>query len=132
MKIVLCDDQRNILEQLSELIRKFDVENNIQNELIYFDKPSKLFEYMQEEAIDLVFMDLDFCDESEDGISWIKKMKKQFPRTIVIILTAYEKRYKEGYEARAFRFMTKPIEEKELFDTYMLAWKSFSLQRVYL
>ena len=60
-------------------------------------------------------MDLEFCDEKEDGIVWLKKIKKAFPNVIVIILTAYENRYKEGFEARAFRFMTKPIVEQELF-----------------
>lgn len=127
MKIVLCDDQRYILEQLEELIKKFDRENNILNELIYFDKPSVLYHYMQSSKVDIIFMDLEFCDDSEDGILWLKKIKKQFPATIVIILTAYEKRYKEGYEARAFRFMTKPIEEKELFDYLSVSMEELQL-----
>lgn len=116
MKIVLCDDHETIFEQLSQLIKKYDDEHQMQNDFLYFSKPSLLFQYMQEETVDLIFMDLDFCDASEDGIVWSKKIKAAFPRTVLIILTAYENRYKEGYEARAFRFMTKPIEEKELFE----------------
>lgn len=116
MKIVLCDDHETIFEQLSRLIQKYDDEHQMQNDFRYFSKPSLLFQYMQEEPVDLIFMDLDFGDASEDGIVWSKKIKAAFPRTVLIILTAYENRYKEGYEARAFRFMTKPIEEKELFE----------------
>ncbi len=116
MKIVLCDDHQMIAEELGQLIKKFDEKNQLQNEFLYFSKPSMLFEYMQNETIDLIFMDLEFCNEAEDGIIWLKKIKKQFPDIVVIILTAYENRYKEGYEARAFRFMTKPIVERELFD----------------
>ncbi|MBP3489328.1 MAG: response regulator transcription factor [Roseburia sp.] len=116
MKIVLCDDHETISEQLSRLIRKYDDEHQMQNDFRYFSKPSLLFQYMQEEPVDLIFMDLDFGDASEDGIVWSKKIKAAFPRTVLIILTAYENRYKEGYEARAFRFMTKPVEEKELFE----------------
>lgn len=127
MKIVLCDDQKNILEQLGVLIKKFDLKNNIQNELIYFDRPSKLYQYMQESAVDIIFMDLDFCDASEDGILWLKKIKKQFPATIDIILTGYENRYKEGYEVRAFRFMTKPIDEKELFEYLSVCMEELQL-----
>lgn len=115
MKIVLCDDQEIIYKELGSLIKKFDEENGLQNEFLYFSKPSILFDYMQKQVVDLVFMDLEFGCTPEDGIMWLKKMKKHFPHTIVIILTAYEKRYKEGYEARAFRFMTKPIQEEELF-----------------
>ena len=135
MKIVLCDDQKSVSDELGRLIKKFGENNQQQNEFLYFSKPSILFEYMQEEAVDLIFMDLEFCNASDDGIIWLKKIKMHFPRTIVIILTAYENRYKEGYEARAFRFMTKPIEEKELFEYLRVSmeelWltKSISLMR---
>lgn len=115
MKIVLCDDQKSVYTEMEGLLHKYSKEKQLEKEFMYFAKPSLLFEYMQMEAVDLVFMDLEFCDESEDGIVWLKKIHKQFPHVIVIILTAYENRYKEGYEARAFRFMTKPIEERELF-----------------
>ncbi len=127
MRIVLCDDQKIVSEELERLIKKFDEENTLKNEFLYFAKPSLLFEYMQEKTVDLIFMDLEFSDASEDGIMWLKKMKWQFPRTVVIILTAYENRYKEGFEARAFRFMTKPIEEKELFAYLLVAREELHL-----
>lgn len=127
MKIVLCDDQKFVFEELAILIEKFNETNQLKNELLYFSKPSELFLYMQEQAVDLIFMDLEFCDEAEDGIVWLKKIKNCFPGTIGIILTAYEKRYKEGYEARAFRFMTKPIEEKELFEYLKVSMEEFQL-----
>ena len=115
MKIALCDDEKLIFDQLEQLLKKFTRKNNIQNDFLYFAKPSELFDYMQGNEVDLIFMDLEFGDETEDGIWWTKRIKEHFPHTITIILTAYEKRYKEGYEARAFRFMTKPIDEEELF-----------------
>lgn len=116
MRIAFCDDEKITIEKLDYLVRKYNKQNKLPDDLLYFSKPSKLFSYMQEEKINLIFMDLEFCDTSEDGIEWSKKIIKQFPQTIIIILTAYESRYKEGYVARAFRFMTKPISEKELFD----------------
>ena len=129
MKIVLCDDQQMVSEELQLLIQKFSEQNQIQNEYYYFEKPSLLFEYMQETPVDLIFMDLDFCNQAEDGILWVKKIKEQFPRTVVIILTAYENRYKEGYEVRAFRFMTKPIEEKELFEYLHVSMEELELTK---
>lgn len=135
MKIALCDDQKSIAEELKSLVQKFNEHTHQQNELCYFPMPSLLFEAIQKEPVDLIFMDLEFCDPSEDGILWLKKIKAYFPHTIVIILTAYENRYKEGFEARVFRFMTKPIEEKELFDYLQVSmeelWltKSISIMR---
>ncbi len=115
MKIALCDDEKIVFDQLGRLLKKFTCETHIKNDFLYFAKPSELFEYMQGNEVDLIFMDLEFGDEAEDGIGWTKRIKEQFPHIITIILTAYEKRYKEGYEARAFRFMTKPICEEEFF-----------------
>ncbi len=127
MRIVLCDDNKIIAEELGLLLKNFDEENRQKNEFMYFSKPSDLFKYMQNEKVDIIFMDLEFCDEAEDGILWLKKIKKQFSHIVVIILTAYEKRYKEGYEARAFRFMTKPIEEKELFEYLYVSMEELQL-----
>lgn len=127
MKIAICDDHKIVSEELSLLLNKFDAKNHTQSECCYFAKPSELFEYMQKETVDLIFMDLEFCDEAEDGIVWVKKIKRNFPRTVVIILTAYENRYKEGYEARVFRFMTKPVEEKELFDYLRVSMEELQL-----
>lgn len=127
MQIALCDDQEIISKELSVLIKKFNQENQFQNDMVYFSKPSKLYEYMQVSPIELIFMDLEFCDASEDGIEWSKKILKKFPHTIIIILTAHEQRYKEGFEARAFRFMTKPIQEKELFDNLRISMEELQL-----
>ena len=116
MRIAVCDDQVSVAENLQTLIRQFDEEYNIKSEVYSYTKPSELFSFMQKDNVDVIFMDLDFEDENEDGIVWLKKIRQYYPQTIIIILTAYENRYKEGYEVRAFRFMTKPIEQKELFD----------------
>lgn len=127
MKIVLCDDHEIVSQEFCRLLRKYDEINGQQNQFLYFRKPSLLFEYIQENPVEIVFMDLEFCDEKEDGILWLKKIKKHFPQIVVIILTAYENRYKEGFEARAFRFMTKPIVEAELFDYLKVSMEELQL-----
>lgn len=129
MRIAVCDDHVNVAENLQTLINKFDEEYRIKSELYSFVKPSDLFEYMQKENIDVVFMDLEFQDEKEDGIAWLKKIKQYYPQTIIIILTAYENRYKEGYEVRAFRFMTKPVVENELFEYLYLCMEELQLTK---
>ena len=129
MRIVLCDDQKIVSDELGQLINKFCEKNRIQSEFLYFEKPSIMFKYMETETVDIIFMDLEFCDEAEDGIEWLKRIKRYYPRVVVIILTAYENRYKEGYEVRAFRFMTKPIQEKELFEYLQVGIEELELTK---
>lgn len=129
MRIAVCDDQVSVAEQLQTLINTFDEEYKTESELHSFLKPSELFDFMQRESVDVIFMDLEFDDEKEDGIIWLKKIKQYYPQTIIIILTAYENRYKEGYEVRAFRFMTKPVLEKELFEYLYLCMEELQLTK---
>lgn len=127
MQIVVCDDHKIIAKELHSLLNQFNNNNTLKHDLIYFPKPSMLYEYMQESSIDVIFMDLDFADTSEDGIEWSKKILTTFPKTIIVILTSYEKRYKEGFEARVFRFMTKPVIEQEFFDILYDCMKELKL-----
>ena len=128
MKIIVCDDQQMIFEELKNLCKKFDSIYHETSDLLYFSKPSLVHEYLSKNPADIVFMDLEFSDSAEDGILWMKKMKTCFSHTVFIILTAYENRYKEGYEARAFRFMTKPINERELFDYLLVSMEELHLR----
>lgn len=116
MRIAICDDNEAIIHEMCELIHRYNIEKTLENDIVNFLKPSKLYEYMEENVVDIIFMDLEFMDQEEDGIAWSREIKRKWPNIVLIILTAYEKRYKEGYEVKAFRFMTKPISERELFE----------------
>lgn len=116
MHIAFCDDQNIITEKLSKLILEWNKEQHLNDTFTSFPTPSKLYQYMLKNQVDVILMDLEFSNTKEDGIDWSKKLSKQFPHTLILILTAYESRYKEGYVARAFRFMTKPIQKEELFE----------------
>lgn len=127
MQIAICDDHEIIAKEIETLIHKFNKIKGLGGDIVYFSKPSNLYEYMEHNDVDLVFMDLEFMDEKEDGILWCKKIHKKWPNILITILTAYEKRYKEGYAVRAFRFMTKPIIEEELFDNLEAVMEELSL-----
>lgn len=83
MRIAFCDDQKSIIETLEELVQKFNNQNQFQDTLFSFTSPVNLYSFMQKEKIDLIFMDLEFTDISEDGIEWSKKilkMRRTFPK----------------------------------------------------
>ncbi|MBR1691478.1 MAG: response regulator transcription factor [Lachnospiraceae bacterium] len=116
MKLAICDDQNILTEELKLALMQYRKERKTDFTIITFSSPDKLYAHMEDEPIDLIFMDLDFGDRSLDGIEWSKRIHRQYPDTLILILTAYDSRYKEGYLVRAFRFMTKPIICEELYD----------------
>ncbi|MBR1691481.1 MAG: response regulator transcription factor [Lachnospiraceae bacterium] len=116
IKAAICDDNKTLIAELKNALLSYQTERERSFETVTFFSPDKLFDYMETEKIDLIFMDLEFGDKTLDGISWSEKIHARFPHALILILTAYETRYKEGYRVRAFRFMTKPILPKELYD----------------
>lgn len=116
MKIAICDDNQTLIMELKSALKVYQDERERCFHTVIFSSPDKLFDYMNTETVDLIFMDLEFGDKTLDGISWSEKIHTQFPNTLILILTAYERRYKEGFRVRAFRFMTKPILRKELYE----------------
>lgn len=116
MKIAICDDQIILTRELSSALLLYQKERRCSFETIVFSSPDKLFAFMETDPIDLVFMDLEFGDSQLDGIAWSKRIHECFPNTLILILTSFDERYKEGFLVRAFRFMTKPILLQELYD----------------
>ena len=114
IQLALCDDQPLSLSGLGESVRNYFEQRGLPYEFHQFLTPSEVFAYMENARLHILFMDLEFDNKEEDGICWTKKITDSFPDTLILILTAYENRYKEGYRAKAFRFMTKPLSLEEL------------------
>lgn len=109
IQLALCDDNVTTMKNLEHFIKSYFDEQHTEYVIHQFLTPSDVFKYMNKAKIHILFMDLEFGKEKEDGMLWTKKIIDSFPGTLVLILTAYENRYKEGYRAKAFRFMTKPL-----------------------
>lgn len=109
IEIAICDDHPQAVDNIQTNLKNYFIKNKKTYHITAFSFPSTLFSYMCQHPVHIVFMDLEFCIKEEDGILWSKKIHDAFPNTLVLILTAYETRYKEGYIARAYRFMTKPL-----------------------
>ena len=132
IQICICDDQRNTIKDLEKQILDYAQEKLLEVNIVYFSTPSKLYRYMQSNVVNIIFMDLEFGSHSEDGILWSTKIHQEFPQTLILILTAYEQRYKEGYVARAFRFMTKPFEYEELCKNIDACLEELKLYKIIL
>ncbi|MBR1741217.1 MAG: response regulator transcription factor [Lachnospiraceae bacterium] len=116
LNIVLCDDQPQTIMELEKALEDFFAKSEYAYRITKFGTPSEVYDYMKSDTVHILFMDLEFGEQEEDGILWTEKIHEAYPETLVLIVTAYEKRYKEGYRVRAFRFMTKPLIRQELIE----------------
>ncbi len=131
MNIAICDDEKILCDLLTTQIKAQLEPLQISHRISVFKTPSALYDAMQKDSnvLDLIFMDLEFNNPIEDGITWAKKIHDTHPDPLLIILTSYEERYKEGYIARAFRFMTKPINDHELKENLSAAIEQLQIEQ---
>lgn len=133
MRIAICDDEKIFCKKMEQQLSRYLDSFQMSYEIVVFSTPSQMFDTMQgsigSKPFDVIFIDLEFSDPAEDGIYWSKQIHASFPNTLLIILTFYQERYKEGYVARAFRFMTKPLDERELSETLSDCMTQLHLER---
>ncbi len=110
MKIGICDDEQIICEILKEKVEICLEENDIDAEILCFQRGQELLG--MEEKLDILFLDIEMPEI--DGIETGKKLRQQGKDCRIIVATSRVDRFKEAFRINAFRFITKPFEIDEV------------------
>ncbi|MBJ7879851.1 sigma-54-dependent transcriptional regulator [Gelidibacter salicanalis] len=114
--ILIIDDDEDVLIAF-RLLLKSKVKAVVTNK-----NPNTILSLMQEHSFDLVVLDMNFnglVNTGNEGIFWLKKIKKQKPEIDVILITAYGdidlaiRSLKEG----ASDFIVKPWQNEKILET---------------
>jgi DNA-binding NtrC family response regulator len=112
-KLLIVDDNKEILKALQFLLMsEFDFIETISN-------PNQLYTELEKTSFDIVLLDMNFksgINTGNEGLFWLKEIKKKSPQVEVVMITAYGdvelavKSLKEG----AFDFIIKPWDNAKL------------------
>jgi two-component system, response regulator, stage 0 sporulation protein F len=107
-RILVVDDEENARIGLSRLLS---------NEGFLVDSVSNGFEaldYLRQQEVDLIISDINMPDMN--GIIFLKELNKSFPKSNVIMITAYGgvESYIEAMNLGAFEYINKPVKIEEL------------------
>jgi DNA-binding NtrC family response regulator len=107
-RILLVDDEENARIGLSRLLS---------NEGFVVDSVCNGFEalsYLRQQDVDLIISDINMPEMN--GISFLKELNKNFPKSNVIMITAYGgvESYIEAMNLGAFEYVNKPIKIEEI------------------
>ena len=107
-RILVVDDEENARIGLSRLLS---------NEEFLVDCVSNGFEalnYLRQQEVDLIISDINMPEMN--GITFLKELNKSFPKSNVIIITAYGgvESYIEAMNLGAFEYINKPVKIEEL------------------
>ena len=108
-KVLIIDDEPDICFLLGSMLRRKNIESAFANTL------SEGFEKLNELRPALLFLDLNLTDGS--GLDAIPKIKRRFPKTKIIIISAYDgsKERHTAEEAGAEFFIGKPFDREKIF-----------------
>ena len=112
MRILLCDDDPGVLQQMEHLLSKFFQQIGA--------KPPEIALYIDGEELirsrdtgEIAFLDVEMPGLS--GIYTGERLKKANPRIKIFILTSYMDYLDEAMKFHVFRYLLKPVDEKRLF-----------------
>ncbi len=107
-RILVVDDEENARLALTRLLSK---------EGFLVDSVANGFEalnYLRQQAVNIIVTDINMPEM--DGISFLRELNKNFPKTNVIMITAYGgvESYLEAMNLGAFEYINKPVKIDEL------------------
>ena len=111
--ILIVDDNPSILTAL-----RYCLDTTFER-IITLDKPDDILKTMAQETIDIVLLDMNFTlgvNNGNEGLFWLRTIRKQHPQTPVVLLTAYAdvSLAVKGLKNGAADFITKPWDNDEL------------------
>lgn len=110
MKIAICDDEKNEVLLLKNIILGILKKEEMKFEIREFYSGEELLQKIEE--IDIVFLDINM--PGMDGIETGKCIKKRNKNCHIIMATGATERYKEAFIISAERFTTKPFDKNEI------------------
>ena len=121
-RILIVDDNKSILSAL-EILLQFQYK-----EVYSISNPNQISSYPNFDQLDIVLLDMNFSagvNTGNEGLYWLREIKKKAPHIAVIMMTAYGAidlavaALKEG----ATDFILKPWNNNKLLATIKSAYK---------
>lgn len=109
MKIVVCDDDKFFVDCFLGDLKRYSEEKEKQFCIRTFCRADAFLEYIFENDVDILFLDILFKDEDKNGIDVAKEVRKRNHKTKIIFLTSAEQYAIQGYAVEASGYFVKPV-----------------------
>ena len=117
MRIVLCDDDEQILKQLLKYLREYFKSNRLNQPdfSVYSSGDDLLTAEMAPSAtqVDIAFLDVEM--PGRNGINTGALLKERNPKAKIFIMTSYLDYLDDAMRFHVFRYLSKPIDKQRFF-----------------
>lgn len=110
IKIAICDDDLNVIEEISQFLHDYEKINSVAFEILGFYDGDELLASNQK--FDLIFLDIEMERiggfEAADGI-------REFDMNLPIVyITSHSGHFERAFKVHAFEYIIKPIKQERL------------------
>lgn len=114
MRIAICEDNKEHLEILEEMINRWAQKEDEQVAIGCYQSAEQFLFCMKDEPhYDLAFLDIQMS--KINGLQLAKMIREEDQLILIVFTTALKKYAPRGYEVSAFRYLIKPLQEDEVF-----------------
>lgn len=106
LNILICDDDRQTLNQVQSLISNIERENNIEFKIDAHINADFIFH--ENICYDIAIIDIEMPKIS--GLKLSEKLKDLNPDIIIIILTSFSNYLDQAMKINVFRYLSKPVD----------------------
>lgn len=111
MKIVVCDDNLNIINEIKEMLNEYSAIKNVPLEISAFDNGNAVLD--SNENYNIAILDVEMPDMN--GIALGEELRKRNKQIVLIYLTAHSQYLDSALNLNAARFFEKPIDKDRFF-----------------
>ena len=133
INIVLCDDDKEYSERVSESLKKAITEGKYKNEAISiteFHDSVETMEYCLKNEVHILFLDIDMPVMT--GFDIANVIRENNEEIKIIFVSAFENLVYTSFKYSPFRFIRKGNLEKEVPEAFLAAMKAIFYKDMYL
>lgn len=129
LKIALCDDNRDCVQQYADLIEDIAKKHHIAIEISRFYSGEALFFHYGEgtEQVDIIYLDI--LMDRTDGMETARKLRDCHCKAQIIFLTSHEDAVFEAFDVNAVQYLLKEETCPERFEQVFLKAASVAAQK---
>lgn len=126
MRILICDDDITIIQQLQDYICEFFQNNEaVIPDIATYNSGDELLKH--EKEADIAFLDVEMPGLS--GIATGSYLKNHNPHILLFIVTSYPDYLDDAMRVQVFRYLSKPIDKSRLFRNLKDALRIYNTEK---
>lgn len=123
INIAICDNNATLTGELEKMLTDTAIDENIDISCDVFLDGSTLVKAITEQKLyfELIFLDIEM--NTMNGIQAAQILRDMDVFSLIVYISSHEKYMKDLFYTEPFRFLAKPINQTELHDAFLSAYK---------